>query len=113
MTPDPTPGAWLITGGASLIGSHLADTLLAAGALEVRLFDNFSLGTPETIRHLAGDARVTLIRGDVLRLNELIDATQGVTAVCALAGFLTLPMSQNPALTYGVSSTMVSAVAFP
>jgi UDP-glucose 4-epimerase len=104
MTHDPTPGACLITGGASLIGSHLADTLLAAGVPEVRLFDNFSLGTPETIRHLAGDARVTLIRGDVLRLNELIDATQGVTAVCALAGFLTLPMSQNPALGVAVNT---------
>lgn len=104
MTHDPTPGACLITGGASLIGSHLADALLAAGVPEVRLFDNFSLGTPETIRHLGGDARVTLIRGDVLRLNELIDATQGVTAVCALAGFLTLPMSQNPALGVAVNT---------
>jgi UDP-glucose 4-epimerase len=104
VTHDTTPGTYLITGGASLIGSHLADALLAAGVPEVRLFDNFSLGTPETIRHLAGDARVTLIRGDVLRLNELIDATRRVAGVFALAGFLTLPMSQNPALGVAVNT---------
>jgi UDP-glucose 4-epimerase len=104
VTHDTTPGAYLITGGASLIGSHLADALLAAGAPEVRLFDNFSLGTPETIRHLDSDARVTLIRGDVLRLNELIDATRGVAGVFALAGFLTLPMSRNPALGVAVNT---------
>ena len=40
---------YLITGGASLIGSHIADQLLAAGAAEIRLLDNFSLGAPETI----------------------------------------------------------------
>ncbi len=96
---------YLITGGASLIGSHIADTLLADGAREVRLFDNFSLGTPETIAHLMQDPRVKLIRGDILRLNELIDAFQGVDGVFALAGFLTLPMSQNPSLGIAVNTS--------
>jgi UDP-glucose 4-epimerase len=41
---------FLITGGASLIGSHIADRLLADGAREVRLFDNFSLGKRRFIR---------------------------------------------------------------
>lgn len=48
---------FLITGGASLIGSHLADALLAAEAAEVRLLDNFSLGTPDVIAHLDGNPR--------------------------------------------------------
>jgi len=96
--------SFLITGGASLVGSHLADALLAAGAREVRLFDNLSLGTPETIAHLSGDARVSVIRGDILRLNELIDALQGVQGVFALAGFLTLPLSQNPPLGVAVNT---------
>ncbi|MDP3139902.1 MAG: GDP-mannose 4,6-dehydratase [Burkholderiaceae bacterium] len=95
---------YLLSGGASLVGSHLADALLAAGAAEVRLFDNLSLGTPETIAHLANDKRVTVIRGDILRLNELIDAAQGVQGVYALAGFLTLPLSQNPPLGVAVNT---------
>ena len=34
----------LITGGAGFIGSHLTDTLLAAGAEKVIIVDNFFLG---------------------------------------------------------------------
>jgi len=112
--PEIAGSRFLITGGASLIGSHITDALLAAGAIEVRLFDNFALGTPEMIGHLEGDPRVTLMRGDVLRLNELIDATQGITGVFALAAFLTLPLSRNVPLgiavnTQGVVNTLEAA----
>jgi nucleoside-diphosphate-sugar epimerase len=68
---------YLITGGASLIGSHVAHALLAAGAAGVRLLDNFALGTPNTIGHLMDGPRVQLIHGNVLRPNELLDASQG------------------------------------
>ena len=105
MSDSITAKSYLITGGASLIGSHVADLLLAGGASEVRLLDNFSLGTPETIAHLQGTPRVTFIRGDILRLNELIDAAQGVDGIFALAGFLTLPLAQNPPLGVAVNTT--------
>lgn len=96
-------GRFAITGGASLIGSHVADALLAAGAAEVVLLDNFALGTPETVAHLADDPRVRLIRGDILRVNELYDAFRGIDGVFAIAGFLTMPMSQNPPLGLAVN----------
>ena len=96
-------GRFVITGGASLIGSHVADRLLAEGAREVVLLDNFSLGTPETVRHLDGDPRVTLVKGDILRINELYDAFAGAHGVFAIAGFLTLPLSQNPPLGLAVN----------
>lgn len=100
----PGTGRFLVTGGASLVGSHIADQLLAEGAQEVRLFDNFSLGTASTIAHLSDDPRVTLIRGDVLRLNELLDAARGVDGVFALAGFLTIPMANEPSLGVSVNT---------
>ena len=62
MPTEPRGRTYLITGGASLIGSHLTDALLGAGAREVRLLENFSLGTPDTIAHLADEPRVRLIR---------------------------------------------------
>jgi UDP-glucose 4-epimerase len=96
-------GRFVLTGGASLIGSHVADRLLAEGAREVVLLDNFALGTPETVAHLSGDARVKLIRGDILRINELYDAFKGADGVFAIAGFLTLPLSQNPPLGLAVN----------
>ncbi|GAB4442930.1 MAG: SDR family NAD(P)-dependent oxidoreductase [Anaerolineae bacterium] len=43
----------LITGGAGFIGSHLAETLLAAGH-PVTVVDNLSTGHFENIAHLAG-----------------------------------------------------------
>jgi UDP-glucose 4-epimerase len=89
-------GIYLITGGASLIGSHIADELLATGAKEVRLLDNYSLGTPATIAHLADEQRIKRIRGDVMRLPDLLDAMKDVDGVFALAGYLTLPMAQDP-----------------
>jgi UDP-glucose 4-epimerase len=96
-------GRFVLTGGASLIGSHVADRLLAEGAREVVLLDNFALGTPETVAHLTGDARVSLVRGDILRINDLFDAFQGADGVFAIAGFLTLPLSQNPPLGLAVN----------
>lgn len=89
-------GIYLITGGASLIGSHIADQLLADGAREVRLLDNYSLGTPSTIAHLNDEARIKRIRGDVMRLPDLLEAMKDVDGVFALAGYLTLPMAQDP-----------------
>ena len=89
-------GVYLITGGASLIGSHIADRLLAEGAVEVRLLDNYALGAPATVAHLDSEPRVRRIRGDVLRLPDLLDAMKDVEGVFALAGYLTLPMAQDP-----------------
>ena len=104
MSTSEGQGRFLVAGGASLIGSHIADRLLADGAKEVRLFDNFSLGTTSMIDHLHADARVTLIRGDVLRLNELLDAARGIDGVFAIAGFLTLPMAKDPTLGVSVNT---------
>jgi UDP-glucose 4-epimerase len=96
-------GRFVITGGASLIGSHIADTLLSSDAREVVLLDNFALGTPETVAHLLADKRVQLIRGDILHVNELYDAFADTTGVFAVAGFLTLPLTQNPPLGLAVN----------
>jgi UDP-glucose 4-epimerase len=94
---------FVITGGASLIGSHVAEELLAQGAREVVLLDNFALGTPETVAHLIEDGRIKLIRGDIMRIGELYDAFAGADGVFAIAGFLTLPLTQNPPLGLAVN----------
>ncbi len=96
-------GKFLLTGGVSLIGSHITEHLLTAGAREVVLFDNYSLGSPDTIRDLLQDTRVKLVRGDILHMNELYDALEGVDGVFAAAGFLTLPLSLNPPLGLSVN----------
>lgn len=87
---------FLITGGASLIGSHLARQLLDAGAAEVVLFDNLSLGSEAVLKSFADEARVRIVRGDVLSLTMLIDAFEGIDGVFALAAYLTLPIAAQP-----------------
>lgn len=96
-------GRFVITGGASLIGSHVADQLLAAGAAQVVLLDNYSLGTPAAVAHLESDDRVRMIRGDILRIGDLYDACSKADGVFAIAGFLTLPLAQNPPLGLAVN----------
>ncbi|CAN5401739.1 NAD-dependent epimerase/dehydratase family protein [soil metagenome] len=94
-------GKFVITGGVSLIGSHVAEILLEQGAREIVLFDNFSLGSTDLIGHLMKEPRVKIVRGDILRINELVDACKDADGVFAIAAFLTLPLSQNPQ--YGVT----------
>jgi UDP-glucose 4-epimerase len=96
-------GKFLITGGASMIGAHIAEQLLQAGVREVVLFDNYSLGSPDDISDLVHDPRVTLVRGDILRTHELYDQLEETSGVFATAGFLTLPLSLNPHLGVAVN----------
>jgi UDP-glucose 4-epimerase len=96
-------GKFLITGGASMIGAHITEQLLAGDAREIVLFDNYSLGSPEGISDLVGNPRVKFVRGDILRVNELFDGLDAVDGVFAAAGFLTLPLTQNPGLGVAVN----------
>lgn len=86
----------LVAGAASLVGSHTADRLLAAGAKEVVLLDNFAFGTPEAIAHLKDEPRVKVVKGDLTRLHELVAATAGMDGVLHLAAYMTLGFAQTP-----------------
>jgi len=96
-------GKFLITGGASMIGAHITEHLIKAGAREIVLFDNYSLASPEGINDILQHPQVKLVRGDILRTNELYDNLDAVDGVFAVAGFLTLPLSLNPPLGVAVN----------
>jgi UDP-glucose 4-epimerase len=89
---------FLVIGGASLIGSHLTQSLLGAGAREVVLFDNYSLGSTAITDALGRDPAVRAIKGDVLKLNQVLDAARDVDGIFLLAAFLTLPLADAPAV---------------
>jgi UDP-glucose 4-epimerase len=96
-------GKFLITGGASMIGAHITEHLIKAGAREIVLFDNYALASPEGISDILQHPQVKLVRGDILRTNELYDNLDAVDGVFAVAGFLTLPLSLNPPLGVAVN----------
>jgi UDP-glucose 4-epimerase len=89
-------GKFVVVGGASLLGSHIGEQLLAAGAREVVLLDNLALGSTDNIRALLEDRRCTFVRADILRLNELFDPLADADGVFNVAGFLTAPIVANP-----------------
>ena len=86
----------LIAGAASLVGSHTADLLLEQGVREVILLDNFSFGSMDAIAHLQDNPRVRIVRADLMRLPDLLTATEGVDGVVHLAAYMTLGFSQTP-----------------
>jgi UDP-glucose 4-epimerase len=87
---------FLVTGGASFIGSYVVEALLADGAREVRALDNLSFGGPETLAPVLGDERLQLIRGDVLRADDLVGAVDGVDGIFHTAGLVTRPLGEHP-----------------
>ena len=66
----------LITGGAGLIGSHIAD-LAVQEAKEVIVLDNFVHGRRENLAGAMASGRVTVVEGDahqtIARLKDPID----------------------------------------
>jgi nucleoside-diphosphate-sugar epimerase len=72
---------FFITGGAGFVGSTIADQLLAAGAAEIRIIDNFVRGTWSNVKPALASGRVKVTEGDI-RDAELVDAlTDGVDYV--------------------------------
>jgi UDP-glucose 4-epimerase len=86
----------VIAGAASLVGSHTADVLLEAGAREVVLLDNFAFGSMDAIAHLKDNPRVKIVRADLMRLPELLQATEGADGVLHLAAYMSLGFGQTP-----------------
>jgi UDP-glucose 4-epimerase len=89
-------GKFVVTGGASQIGSHIGEQLLAAGAREVVLLDNLSLGSAELLQPLLQDRRCTLVRADVLRLNDLYEPLDGADGVFAVAALMASSIDATP-----------------
>jgi UDP-glucose 4-epimerase len=87
--------SFVVTGGYSLVGSHIAEQLLSAGAKRVRLLDNGAVGSAATIADLRDDPRVEAIRADVLRLDALMEAFEGADGVFHTAFFITVPLSRD------------------
>jgi nucleoside-diphosphate-sugar epimerase len=74
----------LVTGGASFIGSHLVDGLVARGA-SVRVIDNLSSGKVENIQEHIDAGRIEFVQGDLLDAKVARQAVQGIQYVFHLA----------------------------
>jgi len=72
----------LVTGGASFIGSHLVEDLVAEGA-DVRVADDFSSGELKNLEAVKDDVEV--LEGNLKQYDFADEATQGIDTVFHLA----------------------------
>ena len=94
---------YLVTGGAGFIGSHIATALVERGH-RVSIFDNFSTGRSENLRHLHG--QVEVIEGDLLDRRALEHAIQDVEVIFHEAALASVPRSvADPLATHQACAT--------
>jgi UDP-glucose 4-epimerase len=55
----------LVTGGAGMIGSHIVDGLIQAGAGEIRVLDNLTRGRKENLQAACARRAIHLLEGDI------------------------------------------------
>jgi len=88
----------LITGGAGLVGSHIADQLVRAGAREVVVLDNFVRGRRENLAWALANGPVTIVEGDIRDRNLLGRLLPGVDVVFHQAAIRITQCAEEPRL---------------
>jgi UDP-glucose 4-epimerase len=86
----------LITGGAGLIGSHIADLLVRDGDPEIIILDNFVRGRRENLAWAMGHGRVQIVDGDICDTALLRDVMQGVDLVFHQAALRITQCAEEP-----------------
>ncbi len=98
-------GRFIVIGGAGFIGSHLVDALLARGAAEVRIFDDFSRGTQANIAEALRDPRCTVCAGkaDIRDRASVEQAAAGCDGAFHLAALWLLECQEQPRAAFDVN----------
>jgi len=93
---------YLVTGGAGFIGSHIVERLLKDGK-QVRVIDNFVTGKRENLNgHIA---KLELVEGDILDLELVRKAVEGIEVIFHQAALRSVPLSvDNPLATNEVNT---------
>jgi UDP-glucose 4-epimerase len=88
----------LITGGAGLIGSHVADQLAQEGVREIVVLDNLVRGCRENLSAAQSKGPVTLVVGDIGDRDLLASLMDGIDYVFHLAALRITQCAQEPRL---------------
>jgi UDP-glucose 4-epimerase len=88
----------LITGGAGLIGSHIADQLVDRRVDEIVVLDNFVRGRRENLDYARANGRVTIVEGDLRDRALVHDVVQGVDVIFHQAAIRITQCAEEPRL---------------
>lgn len=92
----------LITGGAGLIGSHIADLAVQEGAREVIVLDNFSRGTLDNLGQALQSQQLRIVNGDIRNADLLACLLPGVDIVFHQAAIRITQCALDPRLAFDV-----------
>jgi UDP-glucose 4-epimerase len=95
----------LITGGAGLIGSHIADLAALDGASEIVIFDNFVRGRRENLAEAAKTMPLTIVTGDIRDIAELERVMKDIDIVFHQAAIRITQCAEEPRLALDVLAT--------
>ncbi|MBD9374390.1 NAD-dependent epimerase/dehydratase family protein [Rhizobium sp. ARZ01] len=92
----------LITGGAGLIGSHIADLVAMEGPREILILDNFVRGRRKNLAPAASILPLTIVEGDIRDRELLARLFEGVDVVFHQAAIRITQCAEEPRLAFDV-----------
>ncbi len=92
----------LITGGAGLIGSHIADLVALEQPGEIVILDNFVRGRRENLQGAASQANLTIVEGDIRDRALLAELFDGIDVVFHQAAIRITQCAEEPRLAFDV-----------
>src|SRR5580765_862426 len=95
----------LITGGAGLIGSHIADRLVAEGMQQVVVLDNLTRGRSKNLEPAIASGKLKVIEGDIRDPKLVLQAMEGIDIVFHEAAIRITQCAENPRLAHDVLAT--------
>ncbi len=95
----------LITGGAGLVGSHIADLLVKEGAAEIVIIDNFTRGRMENLSWAIANGNVTIVEGDIRDIELLAKICTGIDTLFHQAAIRITQCAEQPQLAHDVLAT--------
>ena len=88
----------VITGGAGLVGSAIADQLVELDVAEILILDDFTRGRPANLEWAIANGPVRLMEGDIRDMSKVREAVAGANIVFHQAALRITQCAEDPRL---------------
>jgi UDP-glucose 4-epimerase len=92
----------LITGGAGLVGSHIADQLVDEQVAEIIVLDNFTRGRKSNLAQAMESGKVRIVEGDICDEHLVKKTMKGIDILFHQAAIRITQCAEDPRLAFNV-----------